>query len=212
MEKIVAITQEKLNAQEQQVRALINNYKATIAKKEALRQRVERLVAICLIRKRQREDLQKLMAKDAQTVRAKVEDEQKGQFEGALKKIDFCTKIFEKSLEKISRLEKLAPHVFDQRMPMEQLQQVQQKALQLEQESRLKRDLVKKQAQLRSAEFQATVQQAQIVSDILWEITELKKEEEENEAMYFNRYTSLARRNSQMRKRLLERDNSDVLK
>lgn len=212
MEQIISEIQEDLFAKEQEIPFLVNDYREGIARRETLRHGLEMSSQNCRMKQRHFGILRKRLNENVQLSRTKMEVAHSQRYERTLSKLDQCAGVFSKTLDKVTRLEQIAPNVFDDRSLKEELDRAQEKAEQLERECRQKRTMVHKGAREKMAHLHSVMQMAQMVTDVLWEFSELKKDEEEAELATYNCNLSLGRKIAHLKKKVQNRHSLQIFK
>lgn len=109
------------------------------------------------------------------------------------------------SLEKVARLEEISPFISNTDFQEQELLKRRADLHKLQRESLQKRCTLQRLNRGRVSVFSGLMEQMQTMSDLEWELSELKKEEEEAEAMAKTRNLNLERKNQQLKNRIQER-------
>lgn len=127
------------------------------------------------------------------------------QFAQPIRRLEQCGRLLTSSLERMTRVEKIVPYILDSHLLRGEQQAGVEKVQLLEQECQSRRAQLKNVCRGRTLDYHNLVEQMQSLTDVHWELSELKKEEEEEEAYKYNQNLSLGRKNVQIKQRTQNR-------
>lgn len=204
----LAVIKSKLKLKEQRIRTMVTTYQGCRKEKARLRLQIEKLTNLCATKKLNLQKIHEEMGKVSLVIHEHLQGEQGRLFDRSCRTLEIVGQNLTNSLATMTRLLKVTPYIFDDRMLKDELVKGREKAQKLHKDCYQKRFQLQKFSRDRMTEYHGLVEQTQLIMDVLWDLSELKKEEEDAEVIVHNHNLALERKNEEIRNRMQNRVHS----
>lgn len=212
MEQTINGIKSKLASKTQRMKTMCTTHQSQTREKENLDERIETLSGTCTLKKQNLTQLRDAMSTESETIKKTLQVVQTKRSDKLCRRLDGFAGNLTNSLVNMERLEKIAPVILDDRSMRSDLLNAREKMQKLGRDCSQKRQLVQKIYRDRMAEYHNLVENTQTVMDVLWELSQAKKGEEEAEAIAYQRNLGIIRKNQEIRTRISNKSTFNIFR
>lgn len=205
MDNSISIIKSFLKEKEDTISSLVKEFRSAVAKLTVVECEAKELSEDCTLKQRQHGVIEDLLKKESQAILNVILSQNTAISNGSMRRMELAESILNQSLQKLAAIEELALSAFDGHNLMNYLNDISESYYILERQNHGKRFELQKAAREKMFKYQDVKEQYQLLTDILFEMTELKKEEEEQEANSYQLIIDLMRTNGQLKKKLQDK-------
>lgn len=212
MEQKINGIKSKLASKSQRMKTMCTTHQNQSRDKENLDERIETLSGTCKLKKQNLTQLRDAMSKESETIKKNLQVVQTKRSDKLCRRLDGFAGNLTNSLANMERLEKVAPVILDDRSMRSDLHNAREKMQKLARDCAQKRQLVQKIYRDRMSEYHKLVENTQTIMDVLWELSQAKKGEEEAEAIAYQRNLGIIRKNQETRTRISNKSTFNIFR
>lgn len=205
IEAFLKPTQDEVQAKEGRVEAVFATFQETFKRRETLLQNIDEISKRCTMKKEQRSKLRELKSEEAKEIPKKIEALREKKCARHSRKLVYATRVFKRTNERIARIQKIAPHIFDDRLMRAELHSVKGHVQRLHRECRQKRLALQNGSRERMKEFQKIIEQTYLLMELGWENGDLEKDDETAVTIITDCNAKMIRSNQALRRKLQNR-------
>lgn len=202
MDNCIQTMKTHLKEKEETIDELVTDYKSVIETISVLQSEVRGLSDDCALKQNQHGVIDDLVKKECQELYSIIERHQNSTCERSINRLEVTAALLNKSLGKLTVVEEIAPMAFDDRNLKDILNGMMETLVILDRQTHEKRSLVQQVSREKIFLHHDLKEDTQLLNDILFEFSELKKEEEEREANGYQKVITMMKNNGVFSKKL----------